>query len=256
MTAEYEAEYVAARRTLLDGLFALGDHVQSMILVGAQAIYMHTGDPENLAITPMTTDADLAIDVSILATTPDIGAMLVDAGFASDPNGNPGRWTSSQGVFFDLMVASHQSGTEKRTARAARLATHDQRTARIVRGLEPALIDNSGMAVRAFEDGDSREIQIKVAGPAALLAAKAIKIGERLTGEGARPDRVKAKDALDAFRLVQAIDTAELVQGLRSHLADQHARDSTELALEILREHGTGSDGRLPRMAMAAGSRH
>lgn len=36
-------EYVAARRVLLDALEALKDHLPSLILVGAQAVYHHTG---------------------------------------------------------------------------------------------------------------------------------------------------------------------------------------------------------------------
>ena len=33
-------EYVEARRVLLDALQALGDHLSSFILVGAQAVYL------------------------------------------------------------------------------------------------------------------------------------------------------------------------------------------------------------------------
>ena len=38
--------YVIARRVLLDALEALGPHRDATILVGAQAIYLHTGDAE------------------------------------------------------------------------------------------------------------------------------------------------------------------------------------------------------------------
>ena len=41
-------EYVAARRVLLDALEALTDHLPSLILVGAQAVYHHTGDADLL----------------------------------------------------------------------------------------------------------------------------------------------------------------------------------------------------------------
>ena len=50
-----------ARRVLLDGLVALGEHRQALILVGAQAIYLHTGDAD-LAVAPFTTDSDLVLD--------------------------------------------------------------------------------------------------------------------------------------------------------------------------------------------------
>lgn len=36
--------YVVARRALLDALEALGDHRAALILVGAQAIYVHAGE--------------------------------------------------------------------------------------------------------------------------------------------------------------------------------------------------------------------
>ncbi len=54
--------YVIARRVLLDALEAFGPHRDAAILVGAQAIYLHTGDAE-LAVAEYTTDADLALDI-------------------------------------------------------------------------------------------------------------------------------------------------------------------------------------------------
>jgi hypothetical protein len=38
--------YVIARRVLLDALDALGEHRNATILVGAQAVYLHTGDAD------------------------------------------------------------------------------------------------------------------------------------------------------------------------------------------------------------------
>ena len=73
-------EYVMARRVLLDALEALGEHLPSLILVGAQAVYFHAGDtPINVPI--FTTDADIAIDVGLLTSEPEIGGRLRRAGF-------------------------------------------------------------------------------------------------------------------------------------------------------------------------------
>jgi hypothetical protein len=36
-------EYIEARRTLLDALDALESHRDSLVLIGAQAVYLHTG---------------------------------------------------------------------------------------------------------------------------------------------------------------------------------------------------------------------
>lgn len=95
-------EYVAARRVLLDALESLRPHLDAVVLVGAQAVYLHAplGDPRPT----YTTDADLALDPELLATHPDIAASLAAAGFEPSSSGNPGSWMSTDGVVVDLMV--------------------------------------------------------------------------------------------------------------------------------------------------------
>lgn len=181
-------EYVAARRVLLDALTALHGHAENLILVGAQAVYQHTGDAD-LNVPIMTSDADLAIDVTDLAEVPEIGEVLREAGFA--PGDNPGHWVGLSQVAVDLMVVPHQAGRTRGSARAALLAGHHKHTARIARGLEPALVDHSVCVVSSFEPSDSRSVELRVAGPAALLTAKVIKIGERLEQGDRQPDRLK-----------------------------------------------------------------
>jgi hypothetical protein len=51
----HDPEYVAARRVLLDALEALGPHRKAVVLVGAQAIYLHVGEGD-MAVAPFTTD--------------------------------------------------------------------------------------------------------------------------------------------------------------------------------------------------------
>jgi len=75
-----DPEYVAARRVLLDALEALGTHRKAVVLVGAQAIYLHVGAGD-LAVAPYTTDGDLAIDPRELGEQPAIAATLEAAGF-------------------------------------------------------------------------------------------------------------------------------------------------------------------------------
>jgi hypothetical protein len=165
-------EYVAARRILLDALAALDDHRDNLILVGAQAVYHHTGDAD-LSVPLMTTDADLAINADGLADVPEIGDVLRSAGFTPGPN--PGHWVALTDVAVDLMVVPHQSGRTSASARAARLLPHEKLTARIARGLEPALIDNDHVTIAALEPEDGRSFDLRIAGPAALLTAKVIK---------------------------------------------------------------------------------
>ncbi len=61
MSGEASTIYILARRTLLDAVNALGAHGETIVLIGAQAIYLHTGDAD-LDTAPFTTDADFAID--------------------------------------------------------------------------------------------------------------------------------------------------------------------------------------------------
>ena len=242
-------EYVAARRVLLDALTALEGHLGSLILVGAQAVYHHAGEAD-LNVALFTTDADLAINAASLADAPEIGAVLRAAGFVPGPN--PGHWVAPSDVAVDLMVAPHQAGTTKASARAARLAPHEKLTARIAHGLEPALVDHEVVTIAALEPGDNRSFTLRVAGPAALLTAKAIKISERLGQVDTQPDRLKEKDALDAFRILQAIATPDLVRGFRKHREDDHAWAATDEALEVYREYASAPTGRIALLAASA----
>lgn len=42
METSYDQHYIDARETLLDAVEALGPHSDAAILVGAQAVYVHT----------------------------------------------------------------------------------------------------------------------------------------------------------------------------------------------------------------------
>lgn len=243
--AGYSPEYVVARRTLLDVLTALEDHIDNLILVGAQAIYVHTGD-RGLPIPPMTTDADIALNVLGLGDHPEISERLRDAGFL--PGLNPGHWVGADS-WFDLMVVPHQSGRDSRTARAAKIPPHLKETARITRGLEAVLIDHHMATITSFEPTDSRAFTVRIAGPAALLTAKCTKIEDRFTQD---PDRVLEKDALDMLRILQAVPISELVAGFHAHKADEHAWARTQTAMTFLEQQGSKPTQILPQLATRA----
>ena len=193
--------YVIARRVLLDALEALGPHRNATILVGAQAIYLHTGDAE-LAVAEYTTDADLALDPDLLDEIPPLEQALLDAGFLHMGKRGVGVWKTHRHdqdsneveVQVDLLVPSAVSPGKGR--RAARLPGHDDLAARKVEGLEGVLVDQSEMVIGSLTPAtDSRRIAAKVAGPGALLVAKLFKISERKGTE-----RSNDKDALDVLR--------------------------------------------------------
>jgi hypothetical protein len=219
-----------ARDALLDALEALADHRESVVVVGAQAIYLHTG----AAATPVaeaTKDSDLAFDVRRLADQPLIDAAMRSADFELDTSKNQsGAWVSADGIPVDLMVPETLAGGS--SSRAAAHPPHDKRSFRRAAGLEAAIVDYGPMEIRPLRDGDDRVVVANVAGPAALLVAKLYKIGERADNT---PERLVDKDAHDLYRLLVAIDTATLAEGLGMLRAHNLADAGTEKALEWLR---------------------
>ncbi len=173
MPGEIDPLYVLARSVLLDALDALGAQRKAVILIGAQAIYLHTAAIE-FAVAEYTTDADIALDPAALKKIPEIESAMLSAGFR---RGNRvGAWCISRevdhviaNVDVDLMVPAAVGGAG---SRAARLAGHARHVARKARGLEAALIDKSLTTIRALDLSDKRSFPVAAAGPAALLVSK------------------------------------------------------------------------------------
>jgi len=226
--------YVAARQVLLDALQAIGDHREAVVLVGAQAVYLHTGDAE-LAVAPFTVDADLALDPGLLADEPLMDAMLREADFQRD-DADVGVWRrmilikgGHHSMPVDFLVPESLGGEGRR---AARIPPHATGMARKVAGLEGTLVDNVPMEIHALDDTDSRAFTIRVAGPASLLVAKSFKIADR-AGE---PGRVIDKDALDVFRLLQTQSTDTLAAGMRRLLAHDVSAQTATTGIQYLGE--------------------
>jgi hypothetical protein len=220
---------VEARAALLDAVAALEAHKASVILIGAQAIYLRTGSAA-FALAEATKDSDLAIDPRKLGEDPRLEEAMTGAGFILNPvSQQPGAWESPNGIPVDLMVPEHLAGSGSR--RGVRIPPHSKRSARRAAGLEAAIIDQSPMTVESL-DGDGRSAVINVAGPAALLVAKLHKLGERVN----TPDRLNDKDAHDIYRLLVATETRDLTTTVRRLLADELSQAATAQALTYLRQ--------------------
>lgn len=228
--------YVIARRVLLDALDALGEHRDATILVGAQAIYLHTGDAD-LGVAEYTTDADLAFDPDLLAEIPPLEQALEGAGFYGSSSAigiwKTRRRTSASldiDVQVDLLVPTTVSpGTGRR---AARLPGHGVNATRKVDGLEGVLVDLAEHGIASLEPAiDPRVVRAKVAGPGALLVAKMFKINERRGSA-----RANDKDALDVLRILQGISTEDLARRLTSILGDERSATTGARALELFTE--------------------
>jgi len=221
---------VRARSVLLDALEGLVEHRASLVVIGAQAIYLHTGAAD-LPLAEATKDSDLVLDPRDLGGSPLLEAAMTAAGFHRDLiNGQPGSWLSEDGVPVDLMVPEALAGTGGR--RGARIPPHSKHATRRAAGLEAAVVDHSPMDIAALDPADPRTITVNVAGPAALLVAKLHKIGERKE----QPGRLVDKDAHDIYRLLSATTTAAVATGLAGLLADDLAAPATRTGLDYLRE--------------------
>lgn len=240
--------YALARGVLLDALDALGEQRDAVVLVGAQAVYLHTGAAE-LAVAEFTTDSDLGIDPGALKNRPELEAALSDAGFSR--SGQPGTWVAARrlegrpvAVNVDLLVPEALGGGGRRGARLPEL--HGNRAARKARGLEAALVDRKMRDIGALDGRDTRCFRVAVAGPAALLVAKLHKIHER-TGA---PGRASDKDALDVLRLLRSVPTGTFAGALHRLREDPLSAEVTEQAISYLRELFSSPD--TPGSSMAA----
>lgn len=244
-----EPLYLAARRVLLDALEALGNQRKAIIVVGAQAIYLHVGEAD-LAIEPFTTDADIVIDPGKLNPDPHLDTTMKSAGFK--PGVQPGEWlatTTADGskvnISVDLMVPDSIGGVGRR---GARLGVHGDKTARKARGLEAALTDHLIMEIASLEAGDARTYSVPVASPSALLVAKLFKIGERAD----TPSRSSNKDGLDVFRLLRGVSTEELAQGMSRSLKDKFSHDVSQQAMVYLQDLFANKNGMGLQLAIDA----
>ena len=140
MATPIDAHYIRARAVLLDALDALVPFREAVVLVGAQAVYVHTHAIDaDFAVSPFTYDADLALNPELLIGQPGpvhpplITAAMQAAGFTLTDQ--PGIYKRADGSQVDLLVPEAVGGPG---SRGARLGIHGNRAARKVHGLEGA----------------------------------------------------------------------------------------------------------------------
>lgn len=221
--------YITARKALLDVLDVLGPHLKSVILVGAQAIYVYTGEAE-FAISPFTYDADLAFNPNELASDPKLIDVMKKARFVLGDQ--PGLYKRiSDGAQVDLLVPAAVGGPGRR---GARLGPQGNKAAMKVRGIEGALVDHRSIQITSLESSDPRSHMIEVAGPSALIVSKVLKVAERTQGSRLRQDN---KDAFDIFRLLRSVKTLELAARIKLLLGNELSSAITDEAIVTFKEY-------------------
>ncbi|MGW2612705.1 hypothetical protein ACWC4A_51955 [Streptomyces mirabilis] len=235
---EREELTIAARRVLLDGLTALHPHLDAITVVGAQAVYLRTPDATTRNA-PFTSDGDLSLDPSLLEDEPDLEKALRTAGFDLLYENQPGLWGrpehvsgQSINIELDLLVPEELVGG----GRSARIPPHGKMSARRTPGLEVCAVDRSPMLITSLEEGDKRSTSVNVAGPTALLVAKAYKIRERVADSDARPDRLTNKDAGDVYRIMAAVPARRVYESFATLLQNPRVGATAAEGLKRLRD--------------------
>lgn len=80
---------VSARSALLDAAEALSEHRESLVLIGAQAVYLRTGGLR-VALAEATKDSDVALDPRTVADEPLIDDAMTRAASIAPINRDPG----------------------------------------------------------------------------------------------------------------------------------------------------------------------
>ena len=235
---------IEVRKGLLDALDALGPQVKSVVLIGAQAVYIHTTGFDS-PVAEATKDADLAFRKELLNKTPKLEVILGESGYEPHPNGQPGSWISSSDFPVDFMLPEKLS---HRKGRGAGVPPHAQNTARSARGIEGCVIDNQVKQISSLNPQDTRSYEIAVAGPSALLVAKSIKIQERLNEKR----RIENKDAYDVYRLLSVVPTEIFQKGFTLLRKNKLSSEVTLESLEVLK--GLFASGPSATGSMMAGA--
>ena len=110
--------YIRARTALLDAADALAEQLDALVLVGAQAIYLHTCLAD-FAVAEYTTDADFCVAPAVLTDAPLPPQLLEARGFV------PGAWSSPRPPRQESRKASQGAGRSARRPEA-----HDDLIAR------------------------------------------------------------------------------------------------------------------------------
>lgn len=234
---------VLARTVLLTGLSVLGPQREALTVVGAQAVFEHTRGRTDIPFT-LTIDADTSVAPSLVDPSFDIGRAMAAAGFIAHHD-RPGIWglpgLGDKTVGFDLLVPGAVAGPGRR---GARVPGQDRHAIGRADGLELSLLDREERVISAL-DGPGRSVEAYVAGPAALMCAKAYKLHERLAEAltGGR-NRVKPKDAADVWRLMMVSEPERarfvFVDGERNSTLGEAVRKGRSYLEELFGPTGAG----------------
>lgn len=244
---------VHSRNLIIATTRALGSHADAVTVVGAHAVHAWARTKWGEIDMETTRDGNLVINPVFVAEEPRLVDVMREIGLEQARPERPGIYGFpseadldwSQRTTIDLIVPEAYAGTGGPKARSARIPGHEKAASR-ARGLEIAVHDRTMMTLPAL-DGSGDSIDVHVAGPAALLIAKAHKVGERMAEFEKHPERVKAKDSGDVALLMMVSDGVACARTISEALAEdpivtEAARDGATYLTTLY-----GASGQQPR---------
>lgn len=130
-----------------------------------------------------------------------------------------------------------------RNIRAARVGAHGSHAVSATRGTELSVLDRQWRTLRAFDGGPA--VDAYVAGPSALLCAKAYKIHDRMDPTQLRrnAERLRPKDFADLYRLLLAVNPEDVSAVFDRGITDPQIGDAIRLGriylVEIMTDAAT-----------------
>lgn len=250
MTGEFdhlEMEIVTSRRALIDVITGLSEHREALTVLGGHAVIEVTQGIPALPPDDTTRDGDLGVIPQLLSDDPNITVRMTELGYETARPERPGVWSPISQRDRDIhdrdsvdliapMALARGDLTSARRIRAARLGAHGKHAVSATHGTELSVIDRQLRTLRSFDGGPT--VDAYVAGPSALLCAKAYKIHDRLDPTELRrnADRLRPKDFADLYRLLLVITPQAASAVFARGAADPRISDAVNLGRSYLTE--------------------
>lgn len=250
MTGDFddlEIEIITSRRALIDVITGLADQREALTVLGGHAVIEVTQGIPALPPDDTTRDGDLGVIPQLLSDDPNLSARMAELGYESARPERPGVWSpisqrdrsihdrDSVDLIAPMSLARGDL-TTNRSIRAARVGAHGKHAVSAAHGTELSVLDRQWRTLRSFDGGST--VDAYVAGPSALLCAKAYKIHDRLDPTELRrnADRLRPKDFADLYRLLLVITPEEAAGVFAQGIADPTIGDAVALGRDYLIE--------------------
>lgn len=250
MTGGYgdlEIEIVTSRRALIDVITGLIDQREALTVLGGHAVIEVTQGVPALPPDDTTRDGDLGVIPQLLGDAPNLSARMTELGYETARPERPGVWSPITQRDRDIhdrdsvdliapMALARDGLTSTRSIRAARVGAHGKRAVSATRGTELSIIDREWRTLRSFDGGPT--VEAYVAGPSALMCAKAYKIHDRLDPTELRrnADRLRTKDFADLYRLLLVVTPEDAADVFARGVTDPRISDAVSLGRDYLIE--------------------